>query len=84
MKKAQIKKSGNSFRLKILLSGKLGLINVVPPNPGAQADTNFSFGGGAEYCSSTVGAAIGPNDAKTFKAKDALAPAACNIPACSP
>ena len=84
VKTAKIKKSGNAFKIKIILLGRQGLISVIPPNPGVQADTNFSFGGGADYCSSTAGAALGPNTAKTFKAKGALPPATCNMPACPP
>lgn len=81
---ARIKKSGNVFKIKAIVLGRQGPVNIVPPNPGVQADTNLSFFGGAEYCSSTAGAALGPNNAKTFKARGALAPAACNIPACTP
>jgi hypothetical protein len=79
---ARIMKSGNVFKIKAIVLGRQGPVNIVPPNPGVQADTNLSFGNGAEYCSSTAGAALGPNSAKTFKARGALAPATCNVPAC--
>jgi hypothetical protein len=78
---ARIKKSGNNFRVKILISGKQGPVDVIPPNPGSQADTNLRIGL-ATYCSSSTGAAIGPNDDKTFKAKFAPPPAMCNLPPC--
>jgi hypothetical protein len=84
VRKARIKKSGNVFSIKAIVLGGQGPVNIVPPNPGVQADTNLSFGNGAEYCSSTAGAALGPNSATTFKAKGALAPATCNVPACPP
>ncbi len=57
---------------------------ILPPNPGVLAYTNLSLGGGAQYCSSSAGAALGPNNAKTFKARGALAPPICNLPACGP
>jgi hypothetical protein len=81
---ASIKKTrSGTFLIKVKILGRNGLITVVPPNPGIQADTNFSLGGGDEYCS-TFGGTIGPNDAKTFKAKNALAPLGCDVTACSP
>jgi hypothetical protein len=84
VKVASIKKtpSGN-FMVKANVLGKNGLITVVPPNPGIQADTNFSLGEGDEYCS-TFGGTLDPNNEKTFKAKDAAAPTECNVSACSP
>lgn len=69
------------LQIKVKISGHLGLITVVPPNPGAQADTNLSIGG-AQYCSSSAGATIRPNNAKTFKAGNAPPPVACNVAAC--
>jgi hypothetical protein len=78
---ARIKKSGNSFKVKIVISARQGTVDVVPPNPGTQADTNLRLGL-ATYCSSSAGAAIGPNDDKTFKAKFAPPPAMCNLPPC--
>jgi len=81
---ARIRKSGNVLKIKAIVLGRQGPVNIMPLNPSVQADTNLSFGDGAEYCSSTAGAALGPNNAKTFKAKAALAPAMCNVPACTP
>src|SRR6266849_1742205 len=69
---------------KVLIMGSNGQVDIVPPNPGVQADTNFHVGGGADYCASTAGGTIRPNDAPTFKARNAPAPATCNVTACSP
>lgn len=39
---AQIKKTPNGvFQLKVMVSGTHGFVNLLPPNPGVQADTNF-------------------------------------------
>ena len=38
---------------------------------------NFHLGGGDQYCGSTAGGMLNPNDATTFKAKDSGAPANC-------
>ena len=81
---ARIKKSGNLFKIKLLVLGRQGPVIILPPNPGILAYTNLSFGNGADYCSSSEGAALGPNNAKTFKARGALAPPICNLPACTP
>ncbi len=69
---------------KVLILGTNGEVDVVPPAPGAQGDTNFHVGGGGAYCASTAGGTIRPNDAKIFKAKNAPPPASCNVSACSP
>jgi hypothetical protein len=69
--------------IKASLLGRLGQIDVVPPNPGTQGDVGVVFGGGSEYCSSTAGGTIVKNDAKEFKAKDAPVPGACHA-TCSP
>ena len=84
VKLASIKKTPSGiFLMKAKITGRNGPITVIPPDPGIQADTNFSLGGGDEYCS-TFGGSIGPNDDKTFKATNAPAPTVCNVTACSP
>jgi hypothetical protein len=80
---AEIKRTPSGiFQQKAIVLGKSYPIDVVPPNPGAQGDTNFQIGGGAEYCGSTLGGKLKPNDGKTFKATNAPAPGACNVTAC--
>ena len=86
VKLAQWRQTGNgAFVNKVVIIGKNGQVDVVPPDPGAQADTNFHVVvGNADYCASTAGGTINPNDAETFKARKATAPAACYVSACSP
>ena len=90
MKTAFIKKTSSGvFLNKAVIKAKFGPgpqphITVVPPNPGIEADTNFSIGGGDQYCSSFPGATANPNDAKTYKVKDTPDPGACLVAACSP
>jgi len=80
---AQIKKTpSGTFQIKVKVNGRNGSVGVVPPNPGVQADTNLTIGGGDSYCS-TFGGDIGANTEKTFKAKNAPAPVSCNV-ACAP
>jgi len=83
VKKAQIKRTPSGvFQIKVILSGKIAALNIVPPNPGTQGDMNFHINLGDQYCGSTAGGTLNPNDAVTFKAKGAPAPASCNVSAC--
>ena len=90
VKVAFIKKTGSgTFMNKAVVLAKFGPgpqphITVVPPNPGVEADVNFHIGGGDEYCASYPGGLANPNDAKTFKVKDAPDPGTCAVSACSP
>jgi hypothetical protein len=86
VKAAQWRQTGNgSFANKVIIVGKNGQVDVIPPNPGVQADTNFHVvAGNIDYCASTAGGTIRPNNAKNFKAKNVPAPAACYVNACSP
>lgn len=49
VKQAQIKRSGGVFRVAIDVDGKLGAVDVTPPNPGTGACVLFSIGGGDSY-----------------------------------
>ena len=85
VKMAQFKQNGNgALQSKAVILGKNGPVDVVPPNPGVRGDLDFHVGGGGEYCASTVGGTIGPNDARNFRAKNAPAPSGCYVSACSP
>jgi hypothetical protein len=78
---AQIKNSNGALSIKVVISGRGGTVDVVPPNPGVQADTHLVVGG-VEYCGSTAGGVLKPNTAKVFKAKNAPPAAACNAGPC--
>jgi hypothetical protein len=86
IKVAQWRQTGNgAFVNKVVITGKNGQVDIVPPDPGVQGDTNFHVVvGNADYCASTAGGTINPNDGETFKAKKAPAPTYCNVNACSP
>jgi hypothetical protein len=75
--------SNGSIQNKVVVDGKRGPVDIVPPNPGIRGDANFNVGG-SEYCASTAGGTIHPNTDRTFKATKAPAPASCYVPACSP
>jgi len=85
VKVALIKKTPSGvFLAKVIAQSAVQAVDIVPPNPGTQVDTNFSIGDDREYCGSSAGGTINPNSDKTFKVKDAPAPAVCNVTACSP
>src|SRR5262245_22301191 len=85
VRKATLKQNGSgAIQNKVVIVGDHGPVYIVPPGPGVQGDGNFTIGGGTQYCSSTAGGTIRPNDARTFKARNAPAPASCNVAACSP
>ncbi len=85
VKLAQIKQNGGGgIQNKAVILGKGGTVDIVPPNPGVQGDLDFFIGGGGEYCASTGGGTLGPNNAKNFRARNAPAPSACYVAACAP
>ncbi|MEW6272295.1 MAG: endonuclease/exonuclease/phosphatase family protein, partial [Thermodesulfobacteriota bacterium] len=46
-----LRKSPNGlFSLRVVLSGRNAPLDVVPPNPGTQADVTLSLAGGDRYC----------------------------------
>jgi hypothetical protein len=62
--------NGGKFKLKVAILGKLGAVQVVPPDPGTGASVLVQVGGGAEYCVSFGGGAGGTvvnKGATTFK-----------------
>jgi len=75
--------SNGAIQNKVVIDGKHGVVDIVPPNPGIRGDANFNVGA-SEYCASTAGGTIHPNTDRTFKATKAPAPANCYVPACSP
>jgi hypothetical protein len=58
--------SGN-FLFKAKLVGKLGPIDVVPPNPGVSAYAVFEIAGGDRYCVEFADGEIKNNGARLFK-----------------
>ena len=87
VKLAKVRRTSNgTFTAKIAILGKLGQVDIVPPNAPVYGDMNLRLNGipSVEYCGSTAGGVISANDLKTFKVKGAPAPAACTLAACSP
>ena len=85
VKVAIIKKAPSGvFLVKTIIMSTVHPITVVPPNPGVQADTNFTIGSEKQYCGSSAGGTINPNSDKTFKVKASPAPAGCGVTPCSP
>jgi len=58
--------AGN-FTFKAKLVGKLGPIDVVPPNPGVSAHAVFDIAGGDRYCMEYADGEIKNNGAQLFK-----------------
>ena len=49
VKRAQIKHKRGTFTLKVAIDGRLGTVDVVPPNPGTGGCVLFSIGEGDSY-----------------------------------
>jgi hypothetical protein len=45
-----VKKAGRTFRLKAVVLGTLGPLDLVPPDPGTDAALELAFTGGGRYC----------------------------------
>jgi hypothetical protein len=85
VKSAKLSRSINgTFKARVVALGKLGPLNISPPNPGQRGDAHFRVTGGTALCGSTAGGIIVKNDNKAFKVKEAPAPASCQVAACSP
>jgi hypothetical protein len=87
VRSVKVRRTGNgTFQSKVLVLGRLGTIDIVPPNASLPGDMNLHLNGptAVEYCGSTTGGAVTANDVKTFKVKYAPAPGACTLAACSP
>jgi len=67
---------------KVVINGRNGAVNVVPP--GSVGYGNFHVAAGGSFCTTTAGGTVKPNDARQFKAKNSGAPALCYVAACSP
>jgi hypothetical protein len=51
VKSVTIKKTpGGTFSIKVVIRGKIGPLNVVPPNPGTDGFFTLKIGGGDLYC----------------------------------
>jgi hypothetical protein len=77
----QIERStGGTFRLKAVVLGKLGDVELVPPNPGATACVRLDLAGGDSYhvlLPSVPSSTIGRNDDRAFVIRDATAAGLC-------
>jgi acetyl esterase/lipase len=49
VKRAQLKRKGGTFQIKIIIDGKGGAIDVVPPSPGSAGCAFLSIDGGDDY-----------------------------------
>jgi hypothetical protein len=86
VKLAQWRQTGNgAFANKVVIVGKNGQVDVVPPNPGVQADTNFHVVVGKRgLLRSTAGGTINRTTPRPSRRGRAPAPASCYVSACSP
>ena len=80
IKTAKIKKTaGGTFQIKAVISGKIGTINVLPPNDGTGACTLFAIGGGDSYSVRFGDGDVKNKDAKLFKVKDPTTQGTCAV-----
>ena len=81
VKVASIAKSkSGTFQIKAVVLGKLGPINVVPPNPGTAGCVLFTITGGGSYdVAFNPPSTIKKNDVKTFLVKAPLNEGLCPV-----
>src|SRR5262245_20121954 len=75
--------SNGSIQNKVVIDGKRGPVDIVPPNPGIRGKATSTAAGSPDR-GSTVGGTSHANTDRTFKATKAPAPPSCYVPACSP
>jgi len=82
VKSVQIKKTtSGAFKIKAVVSGKIGTVLVVPPNPGIDACMLVGLNGGDTYSVSFASASTVVNkDGQLFKAKEPTAEGSCLPP----
>ena len=64
---AKISLKSGKFQIKVKISGKLGTINLVPPNPGADGCATLTFNGGDSYSINFVSGTATNKGATLFK-----------------
>jgi hypothetical protein len=73
VKAAQILKTpSGAFLAKVVILGRNGPVNVVPPNPGTDGGMIFSINSGESYCvkfGGTAGGIITAGNATLFRVK---------------
>lgn len=77
VKTAQIKRQGAVFRVKIAISGELGAVTVVPPNPGTTGCVLLAIAGGDSYSVSFAGGRVTDGGATLFKIVKPLSQGSC-------
>ena len=79
VKNARIKLKNGKFQIKVQVSGKQGLITVLPPNPGTTACFAITIGGGGDRYSVDFGptSTIKNKDNRKFIAKKPTAEGVC-------
>lgn len=86
---ALLRNTPSGVLIKVNILGRLGPIDLVPPDPGAEGAVNFRvpatpFFADTQNCGSTNGGTLGPNNARAFRATNAPPPSTCQVEACSP
>jgi predicted esterase len=67
VKSALIKVASGVFQIKVIVSGKLGPVGVVPPNPGSDGCALFMIGAGDSYSVQFASGKLTNNGALLFK-----------------
>jgi phospholipase C len=77
---AKISLKSGKFQIKVKISGKLGTINLVPPNPGADGCATLTFNGGDSYSINFVSGTATNKGATLFKMSKPTAEGTCIRP----
>lgn len=76
----QMSNKGGTFQIKVSISGKLGTITILPPNPGTDGCTLLTINGGDSYSVNFATGKVSNKDAKTFKISKPTAQNSCIRP----
>lgn len=78
---AAISSKGGTFAIKVSVSGKLGLITLLPPNPGTDGCAMLTIGGGGDtYSVNFLTGKPSSKDGKTYKISKPTAQNSCIRP----
>ncbi len=74
----QLSDKGGTFAMKVSISGKLGLISILPPNPGADGCALFTINGGGDDYSVNFATGVAKNKgAKGFSISKPTSKGSC-------
>ena len=77
VKSARIKRKGSTFQIAVVIDGKGGAVDVVPPNPGSAGCAFLAIGGGDSYSVRFASGRVINKDGALFKVTKPTAEGSC-------